>query len=514
MKSRFTLLGISAAVIIGLLAINWFMEVQWINVDPKTDYKGFKSKLDKIVPVLMKKYNVPGTAVGIIRGGGTNFLKGYGWADKENKVQTNENTLFQAASNSKTFTAWGIMLLVEDGKLNLDTPVGRYLTRWHLPQSRFDNEGVTLRRILSHTAGLLPGSYAGYPPGQKLPTLEQSLSGEAKGTGGVRLAGEPGLKYKYSGGGYVLAQLIIEEVTGKSFAEYMEEAVLKPLGMEDSSFEWNKGIQANVSKAYGVLGGNLPNYLFTEQAAAGLYTSVSDFSRFIEGNMAVLNKTGGKKGVLRSESLALMLTSIDEDYGLGYIIKELPDSTKLVYHGGANRGWRSQFAFLPERGDGLVVLTNSENGENLHRDLVSLWTKWETGYYPDYRTRIVLLRVLVRTAAWIMFLLLAVNIRKLFKEVRNKGKSFISYGRLKSWKGIMPVLVKCLLPLLLPVIWLFLFYTGTVYHGWTFASFMPSGFSWVTVTVAMWSIFLAAGGLFTSDGKKADNLRQPESCKA
>ena len=302
--------------------------------------------------------------------------------------------------------------------------------------SRFNNNNVTLRRILSHTAGLSPSSYAGYPPGQKLPTLEQSLSGEVKGTGGVHLTREPGLKYKYSGGGYALAQLIIEEVTGKSFAEYMEEAVLKPLGMKDSSFELNQRLQVNLSKAYGTLGGNLPNYLFTEQAAAGLYTNVSDFSRFIEDNLAVLNKNSEEKGVLNSESLALMLNPIEEDYGLGYIIKELPDGTRLVYHGGTNRGWRSQFAFLPERGEGLVVLTNSENGENLHRDLVSLWTKWETGYYPDYRTKIILLRVLVRTAALIAFLLLAANIWKLFKEVRNKRKSFILSGRLTSGRTL------------------------------------------------------------------------------
>ena len=133
MKSRVPLLGISAAVIIGLLAINWFLETQTIKVDPKTDYAGFKVKLDKIVPALMKKYSVPGTAVGIIRNGKTDYLKGYGWADIENKVKTNENTVFQVASNSKTITAWGIMLLVENGKLNLDTPVVKYLTRWQLP---------------------------------------------------------------------------------------------------------------------------------------------------------------------------------------------------------------------------------------------------------------------------------------------------------------------------------------------------------------------------------------------
>ena len=514
MKNRIPLLGMSAAVIIGLLVINWFLETQTITVDPKTDYAGFKMKLEKIVPVLMKKYRVPGTAVGIVRNEKTDFLKGYGWADIENKVKINENTVFQVASNSKTVTAWGVMLLVEKGKLNLDAPVMKYLTRWKLPPSRFNNDNVTLRRILSHTAGLSPGSYAGYPPGQKLPTLEQSLSGALKGAEGVHLTREPGLKYKYSGGGYVLAQLIIEEATGKSFAEYMEEAVLKPLGMKDSSFELNQRIRVNLSKAYGALGGNLPNYLFTEQAAAGLYTNVSDFSRFIEENLAVPSKNSGEKGVISRESFALMLNPIDEDYGLGYIIKELPDGTRLVYHGGTNRGWRSQFAFLPERGDGLVVLTNSENGENLHRDLVSLWTKWETGFYPDYRTKIILLRVLVRSAALIAFLLLAVNIWELFKEVRSKRKSFILSARLKSGRGVGRVLAKCLLPLLLSAAWVFLFYTGTAYKGWTFASFMPSGFLCMTVAAVMWGVFLSAGALFTIDGKRTDDLRQPEFCKA
>ena len=129
------------------------------------------------------------------------------------------DTLFQVASMGKWITAWGVMRLVEHGKLDLDTPVSRYLTRWSLPDSEFDNDGVTVRRLLSHTAGLTDGlGYMGFPPGQAVEPLEASLSHAADadpGTDGrTRVGVQPGSGFQYSGGGYTLLQLLIEEVSG------------------------------------------------------------------------------------------------------------------------------------------------------------------------------------------------------------------------------------------------------------------------------------------------------------
>jgi CubicO group peptidase (beta-lactamase class C family) len=153
------------------------------------------------------------------------------------------NTVFQVASLSKWITAWGVMALVERGALDLDAPVGAYLTRWSLPESEFDNDGVTPRRLLSHTAGLTDGlGYAGFEPGAPVQSLEESLTRTADaspGAGGVvRVGYEPGAEWRYSGGGYALLQLLVEEISGESFEEYMQRTVFRPLGMVRSSYDW------------------------------------------------------------------------------------------------------------------------------------------------------------------------------------------------------------------------------------------------------------------------------------
>src|ERR671933_527152 len=120
---------------------------------------------DDAIPHLMDKRGVPGVAIAVVKGGEVAWGKGYGWADKDRRLPVTEHTVFQAASISKAVSAWVVMKLVEQGTLALDTPVSRYLTRWQLPASPFDNDGVTLRRILSHTAGLSIPGYLGFPPG-------------------------------------------------------------------------------------------------------------------------------------------------------------------------------------------------------------------------------------------------------------------------------------------------------------------------------------------------------------
>jgi len=490
LKSRFRITCISLLLISLVVILSYFIETKELNVDSHIDYDAFKSQLNKTVPVLMSKYNIPGTAIALIRNDNVDFIKGYGWADKQNQVKVTQDTQFQVASNSKTFTSWGIMKLVEKGKLDLNTPVEKYLTRWKLPITNYNNSGVTIRRLLSHTSGLQPISYFGYAPEKKLPSLEESLSGHVKGIKELRLVLEPGTKYKYSGGEYSLLQLIIEEVTGEPFSKYMEEEVLKPLGMENSSFKLKPEIQAKVSRAYGALAQSLPNYIYTEEAAAGLYTTVADFARFTRANISIINEKDNNSSPVSKKSLSQMLTPVKSDYGFAYIIKILPDGTRLVYHGGSNRGWRSQFAFLPEKGDGIVVLTNSESGENLHRDLMSLLTKWETGYYPGFYYKNLALRIMIKTMAFIFFLIILIWIGYSIRSIKNRSMILIFKCKPLSYKTIGIVVIKCLLSVTLVLVWCTAFYTGLIYNGWTFVSFMPSGFNWLTGVVILFGIFL------------------------
>src|SRR5574341_904510 len=166
--------------------------------------------VDKTIQRAMPQYGVPGVAAATVERGRVVWTRGYGLADKEARTAVDSNTVFQVASISKSLASWGALRLVEIGALDLDAPIERYLTRWRLPPSPYNRAGVTARRILSHTAGLNVFGYAGYPPDAPLPTVEDSLSG-ASGLEPVRLVSQPGAGVSYSGGGYTVLQLAMEE---------------------------------------------------------------------------------------------------------------------------------------------------------------------------------------------------------------------------------------------------------------------------------------------------------------
>lgn len=291
-----------------------------------------------------------------------------------------DDTLFQAGSISKSLTAWGILYLVDEGRLSLDDPVEKYLTKWKLPNSEFNNNEVTIRRLLSHTAGLSAHKgYLGVAPGKHLDSIEESLSGKGWFNEPVEITKNPGAETIYSGGGYTILQLVIEEVTGIPFDRYMEEQIMKPVGMKSSSF-LQRPENPNLSKAYGYFGEELPSYQFTEQAAAGLKTNVTDMMTLILASMDANNKGNG---VIKSERVQEMQKPVLGESGLGVFEKKLSNQWKLIYHSGDNRGWHSFYGFIPNTKDGLVILTNSEGGIDLRQDIYHAWIEYETGKLPE-----------------------------------------------------------------------------------------------------------------------------------
>jgi CubicO group peptidase (beta-lactamase class C family) len=344
---------------------------------PVVDLSSLADQLDHLVPSSLEEHNVPGAALSLVLDGKVTWSAGYGLADRTQHIPVTADTVFQVASISKSVTSWGVMRLVERGLLDLDAPVEQYLTRWHFPPSDYNASGVTIRRLLSHTAGLSVGGYPGYLPDQKLPSLEDSLSGSNRRAGEVRIAMEPGAQWSYSGGGYTLLQLIVEEATGEAFSSYMQREVLGPLGMVHSSFEWRADLRPATAVGYSASGSAFPNYLFTEQAAAGLYTTAPDLGRFVAANMPGPNGEPAGRGVLTPDTLALMFTPAvqlqgpGEAWGLGYNLLALTDGSALIKHGGSNAGWRAFFEAVPDWGEGIVVLTNGENGMSLIEDVVS-----------------------------------------------------------------------------------------------------------------------------------------------
>lgn len=190
------------------------------------DVLSFTEELDKKIPILLQKFMVPGAAIAIIEDGELVLQKAYGFADVGKGEKVTTQTGFNIDSISKTIAAWGVMKLVEEGKIDLDAPAENYITRWKLPESDFDSKKVTVRRLLSHTAGLSLHGYPGWTANDRLSTIEESLDGRNNGPGRVEMIIKPGTKWKYSGGGYTILQLIVEEVTGQKFEDYMQTQVL------------------------------------------------------------------------------------------------------------------------------------------------------------------------------------------------------------------------------------------------------------------------------------------------
>ncbi len=299
------------------------------------------------------------------------------------------NTRFQVASLSKWVTAWGVMALVDADRLDLDAPIGKYLKRWRLPDSEYGNDGVTARRLLSHTAGLTDGlGYAGFPPGADPQSIEASLTQAADASPGangrVRVGIPPGSRWEYSGGGYTLLQLLIEEISGVPFETYMEATVLQPLGMNRSTFLLAGNPSADVAEFYDADGRPATHYRFTSLAATSLYTTTADLTRFLQAHLASPDGTPPGRGVLKPATVDQMrkphATKFGADiWGLGVMLFA-PNNRGgfIIGHDGSNEPAINTTARLdPATGDGIVIL---ETGNPLLATrLAGEWVFWHTG---------------------------------------------------------------------------------------------------------------------------------------
>ncbi len=305
---------------------------------PKND---FLNKFDKKVSRLMKEYDVPGTSVLVIHNGEIAFKKGYGYATVEEKIPVTEQTIFRVASISKSVAAFGIMKLVEEGKIELDVPVEKYLKRWHIPSSKYNSDGVTVRRLLSHTSGLNIEGYPLYEPGKPVPSIEQSISGAAGEQWKVTLQNEPGSTFYYSTGGYAVLQLLVEEVTGEKFEVYMKKEVFDTLGLKNTGYDssiWSKTIFAT---GYTGTGKAIKERNLVDFAGVGLMTSSEDLGKMVLFCIDGMNENS----VLKHETLNMMFApspnakNMFGEYGLGFSIQKLSNGEKMISHSGDIVGW-------------------------------------------------------------------------------------------------------------------------------------------------------------------------------
>jgi CubicO group peptidase (beta-lactamase class C family) len=299
------------------------------------------------------------------------------------------NTVFQVASLSKWISAFGVMKLVEEGKLDLDAPVSKYLTRWQLPESKFNNDGVTVRRLLSHTAGLTDGlGYSGFEQGIPTQRIEDNLTKASDAdegiSGAVQVGIEPGSEFKYSGGGYTLLQLLVEEVSGQSFASFMKESIFKPLNMTHSSYTWEEFSSFKLAEFYNSDGTEAKHYSYTSLAATSLYTSLTDLEKFFKVFLQGKDNEPIGRNVLKPETLKMMRTphasTMGMDiWGLGTILYAATENGDFIigHDGKSTPPINTAVRLNPQTGNGIIIL---ETGNSLlATKLASEWVFWKTG---------------------------------------------------------------------------------------------------------------------------------------
>ncbi len=271
----------------------------------------------------MKHYKVPGVSIALVENGQLKWAKGYGIANTDTNKAVDTNTLFQAGSISKPLAALSALHLVQQGKLDLDTNVNEYLLDWKLPENEFTiSEKVTLRRLLTHTAGITVHGFPGYNQTDKFPTISQVLDGEGN-TSKIELDTIPGSIWRYSGGGYTVMEKIVEDTSQLSLDAYMHKFILPQLGMHKSTFEQpiDKEHYSNLSAAYNYQGNIVKGlwHNYPEQAAAGLWTTATDLAQYAIEIYKIYN--GKKNSILTKETVNAMLTKHKGDWGLGPALK-------------------------------------------------------------------------------------------------------------------------------------------------------------------------------------------------
>jgi len=345
---------------------------------------GLPQRFAAEIPELQRIYAVPGVAVGVISEGRVWNTWSFGWADRERSVPVDDDTIFNVASISKALTAWGVVRLAETGRIELDAPVSRYLKRWSLPPSKFDHDAVTVRALLGHRAGVSQGRIdTAVPIGAPMPSILDALNADIEGQGPVRVVSKPGA-LRYSNGGYAILQLMVEDVTGRPFADYMRDEVLRPLGMTSSSFYVDEQTSAKLAQWYDIDGnvaGTRRQYAYA--AAAGLNTTLDDLLRFTIASLSYKgDRTGGVISLATLEAMRTHPKSELENFGLGYeFVARLPrlgiHAVRFVGHSGAGKGYTGVIAMAPTTGDALVVLENGSNA--IFPQILCTWASMRFG---------------------------------------------------------------------------------------------------------------------------------------
>ncbi len=341
----------------------------------------------------MAHWKVPGVSIAVIRDGKVAWARGYGVLQVGAPEKVDTQTVVSVGSVSKVGAAAVALRLVDAGQLALDRNVNDYLTRWKVPDNQYTAvRPVTLRGLMSHSAGLTVHGFGDFQPGEQLPTVIDTLEGRPPAKHEpVRVTLVPGTQFRYSGGGTTVEQLLIEEVTGLDFPAAARRHVFEPLGMGRSSYENPLPPEhGNIAKAHGEDGSPqaLPRgyEAMPEMAASGLWTTPSDYAKLV---IAFIESYRGRSGSFLSAPLARqMLTEVGRSQaGLGpFLDGEGVD--RRFSHGGANDSYRAWMEGHPATGNGLIIFTNGTNGSQLAAEIrraIALAEGWSPGLSLSHR---------------------------------------------------------------------------------------------------------------------------------
>src|SRR5580704_13416510 len=357
-------LGMSArtAVVLGAVAVGlpFFSPMLRARRGPAAHTGATILELERDVPELMKKDGVPGIAIALIRNGKTTWVHGFGMKEATKDQPVTGETVFEAASLSKPVFAYGVLKLVELGKLGLDTPLTTYLPKPYIAGDERLGK-ITARIVLSHRTG--------FP----------NWRGD---DGLLPIYFTPGERFSYSGEGYVYLQRVVEQITGKPLNDYMTEAVFRPLGMTSSSYVWRHEFDALTATGHDANGKPVDKWKPTEAGVAStLNTTARDYALFVE---AVLDGKGLKAATVREMETSQV--ALDPDcricvkhepkqlsknlfWGLGWGI-ERNDGRDEIWHWGDNGAFKAFVMAEPKTKSGIVMFANSENGLELARPIV------------------------------------------------------------------------------------------------------------------------------------------------
>jgi CubicO group peptidase (beta-lactamase class C family) len=341
----------------------------------------------------MKDLKINGVSIAVINNYKIDWAKSYGWADTALKKPVDNNTLFQIASIGKSLNAFGQMSLVQNGKMLLDEDINHYLVRWKFPYASVSKgKKITLANLLSHTAGLSVHGFDGYEWNEQLPTIIQTLNGENPANNPpVRSEFEPGIKSEYSGGGIMISQVMLEDVTKMKYDDYMKKTIFIPLGMTHTSFSTDPPNE-NFATGYRFDGKYITGrYMrFTEQACGGAaWSTASDLAKFIIEVQLSLKNQSNK--VLKKETIQKMLTPYLEgtNSAFGFFIDDKKGDL-YFQHSGLNPGYSSQFYGSMEGGRGVVVLVNSDITDFMAEVVNSVAAVYGWKNFNEYTTKKVI----------------------------------------------------------------------------------------------------------------------------